>query len=349
MRLIREREKLMRLSILLLILAFATGCTSTSPTVVRSQAPTSDTEFAEAREDAKQAPPPPKPAEKEKNGEEKKEESKKDKEKEGPKHIRDNGFFIEEAFNQEPGDVQHIFNWINFWDHTSQTRTRNFAWTYSMELPLGTQDHQFSFMTTFLTGYEKPVNRDATVRGDVGDTFLNYRYQLLADDEFLWCAPRFTVILPTGDKRNGTGTGEVGYQFNLPISHYGEDFDYHFNAGVTYEPGVSSILDNGIESPRWDLRLYNVGVAAYWKPKTNLHFFVELALYNENIKDDGGRGHQTQVLANPGFRYAIFQQDEIEWVVGCSVPIGLTRESPNVGVFVYMSVEHAFRKKDDKE
>src|SRR5687767_12637411 len=33
--------------------------------------------------------------------------------KEPPKHIRDNAFLVEEAFNQEKGDAQHIFNWIN--------------------------------------------------------------------------------------------------------------------------------------------------------------------------------------------------------------------------------------------
>src|SRR5205085_11779416 len=98
------REKRMRFSILLLILAFATGCTSTTPMVVRSQAPVPESEFALARADEKKIPEPPKPAEKEKSSDKKKDEGKKDeKEKAGPKHIRDNGFFIEEAFNQEPG------------------------------------------------------------------------------------------------------------------------------------------------------------------------------------------------------------------------------------------------------
>src|SRR5688572_11597896 len=28
-----------------------------------------------------------------------------------PAHIRDNAFLVEEAFNQQPGGVQHIFSW----------------------------------------------------------------------------------------------------------------------------------------------------------------------------------------------------------------------------------------------
>src|SRR5262245_60847932 len=62
------------------------------------------------------------------NGDKKKDNGKE--ENEEPKHIRDNGFFVEEAVNQEPGVAQHIFNWINFWDQTAQERTRTFAATY---------------------------------------------------------------------------------------------------------------------------------------------------------------------------------------------------------------------------
>ena len=35
--------------------------------------------------------------------------------KEGPEDIRDNAFLVEEAYNQEPGVVQHILNWSNAW------------------------------------------------------------------------------------------------------------------------------------------------------------------------------------------------------------------------------------------
>lgn len=271
---------------------------------------------------------------------------KNDKEDE-PKHIRDNGFLVEEAFNQEPGEVQHIFNWINAWDRTGQGHTRDFAAAYTMELPLGTQKHQFSFTTQFLTSYEKPNNGPASQQGDVGDTFLNYRYQLLANDEFLWSAPRFSVILPTGDKYLGTGTGEVGYQFNLPVSRYGEHFDLHFNAGCTITPDVSIPLSlvPKVLSPRHNLHGYNLGGSVFWKPKVNLHFFVEaLALWNDEINDLGARVSTTQVFVNPGVRFAVIQ-DPVEWVLGVSAPIGVTRDAPDIGVFAYMSIEHSFRKK----
>jgi len=261
------------------------------------------------------------------------------------KDIRDNAFLVEEAYNQEKGVVQHIFNWVNFWDRTPESNTRNFLATYTMELPLGSQDHQFSFTTQFLTAFEKPLTGPATLQGDVGDTFLNYRYQLLANDDFLWCAPRFSLIVPSGDKRFGSGTGEMGYQFNLPLSRYGDLFDFHFNAGTTITPHVSLPLASGLASPRHDLLGYNLGASAFLKPKTNLNAFVELlALWNDEIDDVGARRRNTQVLINPGVRYAVCQREEVEWIVGVSVPIGLTRDSPDIGVFAYMSVEHTFHK-----
>lgn len=282
--------------------------------------------------------------------------AKKDKENgEEPGHIRDNAVFVEEAVNQDPGVVQHIFIWQNVWDRAPGLRTRDFSSSYTMELPVGSQKHQFSFTTQYLTSHSDPDFGPSSQVGDIGDTFLNYRYQLLASDEFLWCAPRASLILPSGDKRLGTGTGEVGYQFNLPVSHYGTLFDAHFNAGYTIVPDVSlPIATTGpieILSPRHDLHAFNLGASLYWKPRKKLHFFVEaLAVWGHEIDEFGGRVSTTQALLNPGLRFAIIQEP-VEWVMLFSVPIGLTRDTPDIGAIAYMSIEHPFRKikKDNGE
>lgn len=267
------------------------------------------------------------------------------KEKFRPKHIRDNAFLVEEAANQEPGVAQHIMNWVQQWDHTPQGRTRDFQWAYSMELPMGSQKHQFSFLIQALDQFEQPVGGPAEHQGGMGDSFLNYRYQLLADDDFLWCAPRFTLVLPTGDERFGLGNGQLGYQSNLPISRYDDQFDYHFNAGFTFVPQVRAFLPSGRRAPAQDVRAFNLGASVFWKPRTNLHFFTEvLWLRNEEFDDAGFRQGIHQVFVNPGLRYAICQFEEVEWVIGVSVPVGLTRDTPDIGVFAYMSVEHTFRK-----
>lgn len=146
----------------------------------------------------------------------------------------------------------------------------------------------------------------------------------------------------------------MGYCFNLPVSRYGDNFDFHFNAGVTYTPAVSTILanDSGIGevlSPRHNLSGYNLGASAFWKPRVDLHFFVEtLALWNDEIDEIGFKRNNTQVFVNPGVRFAIIQ-DPVEWVLGVSVPVGLTRDSPDIGVFAYMSIEHTFRRKKESD
>ncbi len=263
-----------------------------------------------------------------------------------PGHIRDNAFLVEEAFNQEPGEVQHVFNWIHLWNHDASGRTRDFANTYTMELPLGSQAHQFSLTTLLLSAFEDPAAGPSEHQGGVGDTFLSYRYQLLADDDFLWCAPRLSLIVPTGDERFGLGTGEVGYQFNLPISRYGDQVDFHFNAGYTFVPNVAARSPAGaLLGVEHDLHGYNLGASAFWKPRVDLHWFVEmLALWFHEIDDVGDRQDVTQVFLNPGVRYAVCQFEQVEWVLGASVPVGLTSETPDIGMFAYMSIEHTFLK-----
>jgi hypothetical protein len=267
-----------------------------------------------------------------------------------PKHIRDNAFLVEESYNQEKGVVQHIFNWTNNWDRTPGVRNRNFLANYTMELPLGSQEHQFSFAIQYLTAFEQPDFGPAQQGGDIGDTFLNYRYQLFANDDTLWCAPRCSLILPTGDERFGFGNGQLGYQFNLPISLYRENFDFHFNAGYTFTPNVSIGLPGGGMSTEHDLNGYNLGGSVVWKPEMYLHFFVEaLWLWNETIDDFSARNGVHQVLLNPGVRYAVTQNEGVEWVLGVSAPIGLTRDTPDIGVFAYMSIEYDFRNPDPKK
>src|SRR3972149_6968918 len=223
---------------------------------------------------------------------------------EGPKHISDNSFLVEEAYNQEPGVVQHIFNWIPTWDFSDGQR-RDF-------------------------------------------TFLYYRYQLTMDDEDSLrpaIAPRATLILPTGDEDRGLGTGEVGYQFNLPISKELERFAFHFNAGTTFFPDASVELAGGGESPGQDLNGYHVGGSVIWLATYDVNFLVEfLTLWDDELDDLGNVNDTTTVLLNPGVRGAVYTGEEVQWVVGLGVPIGLSDDAPDMSLFIYMSVEHNFRR-----
>ncbi|HEX9444434.1 MAG TPA: hypothetical protein VGA73_09955, partial [Candidatus Binatia bacterium] len=124
--------------------------------------------------------------------------------------IEDNSFLIEEAYNQEPGVVQHIFNAV----YSTDRSRRGWTFNFTQEWPVFGQDHQFSYSIPAAN-----IREDgARVRG-VGDVLLNYRYQLMEEGERRPAfAPRFSLILPTGNRRNGTGNGVVGYQWQLPFS-----------------------------------------------------------------------------------------------------------------------------------
>ena len=57
------------------------------------------------------------------------------------KGIQDNSFFVEEAYNQEPGVVQHILNVPVFFADGAKEITPSFT----QEWPVFSQTHQFSY------------------------------------------------------------------------------------------------------------------------------------------------------------------------------------------------------------
>src|SRR5947208_16797881 len=73
-----------------------------------------------------------------------------------------------------------------------------------------------------------------------GDMALNYRYQLLEEKPGQPAiAPRFTVLVPTGSKSRGLGTGAWGLQVDVPASKQLRNFYFHGNAGLTWYPSAS--------------------------------------------------------------------------------------------------------------
>ena len=143
------------------------------------------------------------------------------------KGIQDNSFFIEEAYNQEPGVVQHIFNLaIDF-----TNGSREIAPSFTQEWPVFSQTHQFSYTIPYL--FTEDDN-------GMEDMRLNYRLQAFMEDKYTPAfAPRLSLVLPTGDSDKGFGTGVVGYEFNLPFSKIVSDrWTLHFNAGMSVFPNA---------------------------------------------------------------------------------------------------------------
>jgi Putative MetA-pathway of phenol degradation len=248
--------------------------------------------------------------------------------------IEDNSFLIEEAYNQEPGVVQHIFQAV----YSNGPRQRGWAFAFTQEWPVYGQDHQFSYT---ILGYHL-INEGERQYG-VGDTLLNYRYQALEEGPGKPAfAPRFSLILPTGNRDKGTGNGVVGYQWSLPFSKkVASRLALHANFGVTYLPHVRSPLDNGQLSPKRSLVSSWVGGSAIYALLPRLHLMLEwLGVIQDNINGTGRAVRTFNPLLSPGFRTAVVNEEDLQVVVGVGMPIGLNRQVNNLAGFFYFSVEH---------
>ena len=253
--------------------------------------------------------------------------------------ILDNSFLIEEAYNQESGVVQHIFNLVFGWDKVSGNRFSETKIGFTQEWPLFSQRHQLSYTIPILFMGGGGVSIDG-----ISDIALHYRYQALSESDKLPAfAPRFSVIMPTGDKNKGLGSGVVGYQINLPASKkFLKLWHAHFNMGATLLPGVEQNLISG-GNIREDLISFNLGFSAIYLLKNNFNFMLEFLTESEQeLNVSGTKDRFTSVVLSSGLRYAINTLNGAQWVLGAAAPISLTDNGNDYGIFFYFSFEHSF-------
>ena len=245
--------------------------------------------------------------------------------------IMDNSFFVEEAYNQEPGVVQHITTAAYEVSRLSGPDARAWHLSFTQEWPLYGQAHQFSYTLPYVFLREPGPRTDG-----LGDVMLHYRYQIWLDpDHYTALAPRASVILPTGDADRGLGEDTVGAQFNLPFSTLlGPNAFLHANAGLTALPDAASAGGR-------DLIHYHVAASAIYAAHRNLHLLLEwVGAWEHGLDAAGGRRHEWVSWISPGFRYALNLPRDLQIVAGIAAPIGLTESAPDYGVFLYLSIEH---------
>lgn len=243
---------------------------------------------------------------------------------EEPKKIQDNSFLLEEAYNQEPGVVQHINTFMYL------KKSKDWVYTFTQEWPVPKETHQLS--------YTIPVVHmtDSTNSSGIGDIALNYRYQAVSK-EHIALAPRFSVILPTGDYKKGHGTDSVGLQVNIPLSvELSEKFVAHWNLGATYTPG--SRESGGAKA---DTTGFNYGASLIYLLSENFNLMLEAAgTSSESVQPDGSRQQVDSFFINPGMRFAINFKSGLQIVPGLSMPIGVGSSKGELGGLAYLSFEH---------
>jgi len=256
--------------------------------------------------------------------------------------MQDNSFLVEEAYNQEPGVVQHSFLFSYAVNKLRGPDDRSFNATFTQEWPVVSQRHQLSYSLPY-----NSVSTGGPHDDGVGDVFLNYRYQLLFESDTQPAfAPRISVILPTGDKKKGFGNETVGYQINLPVSKVLSDrWTVHFNAGATVLPRINAAMDAGGFSKKRTLTGYNIGASAIFAVTEHFNLMCEfIGNSNEQFNGSGRITRSFAPILSPGMRYGIDlpKTRDAQLVFGVGAPIGLNHTAPDYGVLGYISFEHKF-------
>lgn len=244
--------------------------------------------------------------------------------------IQDNSFLMEEAYNQEEGVVQHI--------NTFQ-RMRGGGWiaTFTQEYPVPRQTHQLSYTIAY-----QRVAGDGGSRSGLGDVALNYRYQLAGSGESQFaCAPRVTLLLPTGDERDGLGSGGVGIQADIAASTVlSSRFVTHTNAGATYTWSARNA-----RREKASARGYNAGESLVWLARADFNVLVEAVWSRQQEVVGPGRVRGSDsFFISPGVRWAYNFPTGLQVVPGIALPIGAGPSRRERSVFLYLSFEHPMWK-----
>lgn len=248
--------------------------------------------------------------------------------------IQDNSFLAEEAYNQEPGVVQHIQSFTRLWN------SRTWAYSFTQEWPVPSHwRHQLSYtLVDAKTGED--LNRS------FGDLLLNYRYQLVGDGETrLAVSPRATLIVPTGSVKNGSGYGGVGLQAVVPTSYViNRHFVSHYDLGGTVIPrSRDAAADN---APSYG---YNATGSLIWLAHSRVNGMFETSWTSTHIVSrPQGTDVQNSLWLAPGARFAFNFKSGLQIVPGVAYLAGVGPSSGNPGAFFYLSFEHPMWREESK-
>ena len=247
-----------------------------------------------------------------------------------PPSISDNSFLMEEAYNQEPGVVQHISAFQLF-------RGAD-AWAYSFteEWPLFGRTHQLSFTVPI-----ERLHNGSSVATGLGDVAVNYRFQLAAAER-LSVAPRFSLLLPTGRAKSDLGAGALGIQMNVPASMVvASKLVTHWNAGGTVTPSAKDAVGDKATTVTC-----NLGASVVWLARPTFNALVEIVWTREAAVTGVGRTAASDALSiSPGIRWAYNFSSGLQIVPGIAFPIGVGPSAGDDAVLLYLSFEHPFRSR----
>jgi hypothetical protein len=248
--------------------------------------------------------------------------------------IQDNSFLAEEAYNQEPGVVQHIGTFSRLWI------AKTWAYTFTQEWPVPNHwRHQLSYTLAGSKGADD-------LPAGLGDSMVNYRYQLVGDgNSRLAISPRISLIAPTGSSRNALGYGGVGLQSAIPASIVlNKFFVTHADLGGTWIPRARDAAGDKAASYG-----YNATGSLIWLAKNRVNGMLETSWNSAHVVSrPNGTAVQNTLWIAPGLRWAHNFKSGLQIVPGVAFLAGAGPSFGEKGVFLYLSFEHPMWKEKEK-
>jgi hypothetical protein len=248
--------------------------------------------------------------------------------------IQDNSFLAEEAYNQEPGVVQHIQTFTRLWN------SKTWAYSFTQEWPVPNHwRHQLSYSLI-------DAKTDRDLDSSFGDLLLNYRYQIVGDgDARIAIAPRFTLIAPSGSVKNGSGYGGAGMQSVVPTSLVlSRHFVTHYDLGGTWVPRARDAAHDVAASYG-----YNATGSLIWLAHPRFNGMFESSWSSSHlVSRPHGTDVQNTLWLAPGARFAFNFKNGLQIVPGAAYVAGVGPSSGDKGVFFYLSFEHPMWREKER-
>ena len=219
---------------------------------------------------------------------------------EGEPTIGVNGFFVEEAYNQEAGVLQQFA-------HYTAGRDGHWLLRLEQEWPIFSERHQLDL----------ELGIDDVRLQSFG---LGYRFMLLGgEDEPLTITPGVEATLSRDAKPE--------YEAALPVSFaFAEGWTSNSSVGVSFTPGEDEVG-------------FTAGEGVMRRVGSSLNLLVE-ALYSTDESPIPGDETEGSVFVIPGFQYAFDLSPRVQLVPGVAMPIGVGKANGERGVLLYLSIEH---------
>jgi hypothetical protein len=193
---------------------------------------------------------------------------------------------------------------------------------------------------------QEPGVAETTASG-ADDLLVGVRYRLLREPRFpftLTLGPQ--VIAPVASRREGLGTGAVGYSLDLAAAKdWGGPLFMAASLNLAVRPKVPVLSGSDQEV---DLSVVGWGTALGLRPLErstqtgahhDLHLLLEVGGARIEEVGDSDRARFTEVLFAPGLRYGFLSSAGALAEIGISFPVGLTGSSPDWGFILQLQFE----------